>query len=74
VHAEHGCLEYGPAVDLQTGLTAQIPLRDDVVVIVEKWENLDALKAHLVAPHMHDYRAQVRELVVATQLQVLEPA
>ena len=74
VHAEHGCLEYGPAVDLQTSLTAQIPLRDDVVVIVEKWENLDALKAHLVAPHMHDYRAQVRELVVATQLQVLEPA
>jgi len=74
VHAEDGCLEYGPAVDISTGLPNPIPFRDDVVVIVEKWENLDTLKAHLAAPHMHDYRARVKELVIGTELQVLAPA
>jgi quinol monooxygenase YgiN len=74
VHAETGCLEYGPAIDIHTGLPNPVPLREDVVVIVEKWENLDTLKAHLVAPHMHDYRTRVKELVIGTELQVLAPA
>jgi quinol monooxygenase YgiN len=74
VHAEDGCLEYGPAVDLHTGLTAQPPLRDDVVVVVEKWRDLPALEAHLAAPHMTDYRARVKSLVVGITLHVLTPA
>ena len=74
VRAEEGCLEYGPAVDLPTGLAAQPPLRDDVVVVVEKWRDLPALEAHLAAPHMTDYRTRVKSLVVATTLHVLAPA
>jgi quinol monooxygenase YgiN len=74
VRAEAGCLEYAAAVDLPAGLPAQAPPRDDVVVIVEKWEGLDALRAHLAAPHMHAYRGRVKDLVVRVQLQVLEPA
>jgi quinol monooxygenase YgiN len=74
VHAEAGCLEYGSAVDLVTGLAAQVPVREDVVTIVEKWANLDALRAHLAAPHMTDYRARIKELVKKTTLQVLQPA
>ncbi len=73
VRQEKGCLEYGPAVDLATGLSAQTPLRADVVTIVEKWESLADLQAHLVAPHMVEYRPRVKELVVRTTLQVLEP-
>jgi len=74
VHAEDGCLEYGPTVDVRTTIGAQLPYRDDVVVIVEKWRDLPALEAHLVAPHMTPYRAEVKPIVVSTTLQILEPA
>jgi len=74
VHAEAGCLEYGPTIDVETGLGAQLPLRQNVVTIVEKWEGLDALRTHLTAPHMGDYRERVKDLVVSVKLQVLQPA
>ena len=74
VHAEVGCLEYGPAVDATTDLPRQLRLGDEVVLIVEKWDSLAALKAHLVAPHMTPYRERVKDLVVGTELFVLEPA
>lgn len=74
VHAETGCLEYGPAVDVPASLPVTTPVRDNVVVIVEKWESLDALRAHLAAPHMKEYRTRVQDLVVRVQLQVLQPA
>lgn len=74
VQAEDGCLEYGAAVDVPTGLPVQPPVRDHVVVVVEKWRDLPALQAHLAAPHMTAYRARVKDLVISTTLQVLEPA
>jgi quinol monooxygenase YgiN len=72
--AEAGCLEYGPTVDVASGLGVQGPVRDYVVTVVEKWENLQALHAHSSAPHMLDYRGRVKDLVVRVQLQVLQPA
>ena len=74
VRAEQGCIEYGPTVDVASGLSAQGPVREDVAVIVEKWEDLAALKAHLEAPHMAEYRVRVKELVKRVSLQVLTPA
>ncbi len=73
VQAEEGCIEYGAAVDVQSSSPVQIPMRDNVVTIVEKWESLDALAAHAVAPHMQDYRGRVKSYVVRTSLQVLKP-
>ncbi len=74
VRAEAGCLEYGPTVDVVSGLGAQGPIRENVAVIIEKWESLEALKAHLQAPHMAEYRVRVKEMVVSVALQVLKPA
>ncbi|MGE3818968.1 MAG: putative quinol monooxygenase [Isosphaeraceae bacterium] len=74
VLAEEGCLEYGPAVDEPTDLTAQSPIRPDVVTILEKWESVGHLKVHLAAPHMVEYRPKVRDYVKNTILQVLSPA
>jgi len=74
VRAEAGCLEYGPAVDMHSGIAAQGPPRPDVVTVVEKWSDLKALQAHLVAPHMQEYRPRVKHLVKSTTLQILEPA
>lgn len=74
VRAEAGCIEYGAAVDLKTDISVQAPVREKTVVIVEKWESLEALKAHLTAPHMTEYRQKIRELVKGVHLQVLQPA
>lgn len=73
VRAEKGCLNYEPTVDIETGLAAQGPIRDNVVTIVEAWEGLEALQAHLSAPRMTAYRAQVKDLVQGVTLQVLQP-
>ena len=73
VRAEAGCLEYGPTVDAVTTIAVQVPLRPDVVTVVEKWSSLAALAAHSKAPHMDEYRAKVKDLVTGVSLQVLEP-
>src|SRR5436305_7689633 len=70
VRAEAGCLEYGPATDLPTNIPGQIPERKDVITIVEKWKSLDDLRAHLVMPHMNDYRERVQDIVVGVQMQI----
>lgn len=74
VLAEAGCVEYGPTVDAVTDIPAQIPRRENIVTIVEKWESVDALKAHLVAPHMTEYRSKVKDFVAGSVLRILETA
>lgn len=74
VHVEAGCLSYGPTLDVPTGLAAQGPPRENVVTIVEQWESLEALRAHIQAPHLAAYRLRVKDFVVGTTLQVLAPA
>jgi len=74
VLAENGCLAYQPMVDLPTEVGAQVPQRPDVVTVVERWESVEALEAHLMAPHMLEYRKRVRELVAESSLAILEPA
>ena len=74
VHAEAGCIEYGPTVDIDSGMSVQGPLRENIAVIVEKWGSLNALKAHTQAPHMADYRIRVKDLVESVTLQILAPA
>jgi len=74
VRAEQGCLEYFPAVDHATNLPAQAPAREDVVVVIEKWASTEALEAHLIAPHMMEYRPKVKEYVKRVSLQILHPA
>lgn len=73
VKAENGCVEYGPTVDLETGLPPQ-RLDPDVVTIIEKWSSLDTLRAHLAAPHMAAYREKVKDLVAGVELKVLQNA
>lgn len=74
VHAEEGCIEYATAVDVATPIDAQAPLRDDVLMVVEKWESIEALEAHLSAPHMEAFRSEHGDLITGISLQVLEPA
>ncbi len=73
VRAEAGCLDYGPTIDANTGIAAQGAVRADVVTVVERWESLEHLQAHLVAPHMVEYRPKVKDFVKFVKLQILEP-
>jgi quinol monooxygenase YgiN len=73
VRAEPGCLEYGPTVDLPSGLAAQLPPRDQVVTVVEKWDTLAALYAHASAPHILAWRERVKDMVKKVRLAVLQP-
>ena len=74
VLAEDGCMEYGPTVDAETGIGRQMPMRDNVVTVLEKWASLDALRAHLTAPHMAEYKQATADIVVGLELQILTPA
>ncbi|MCC6695891.1 MAG: antibiotic biosynthesis monooxygenase [Candidatus Hydrogenedentes bacterium] len=73
VLAEDGCGFYEPVIDVASGVGAQAPLREDVMTVVEKWASLDALLAHLKAPHMDAYREKVKDLVVKATLHVMKP-
>ena len=73
VRQEAGCIEYGAAIDTVTGIPVQNFLGENTVLIIEKWESVDHLKAHLVATHMIDYRVRIKSFVQSVRLQVLEP-
>jgi quinol monooxygenase YgiN len=73
VHAEKGCIEYGPAVDADGMGGFQTKLGLDTFVVVEKWESIDALKAHAAAPHMAAYAAKTKEMIANRVIHVLSP-
>jgi len=74
VHAEHGCIEYVPVIDLPDGGTIQTPIGEDGLMVIEKWESVEALRAHAAAPHMVAYSAKIRDLVASRAIHVLSPA
>lgn len=72
VHAEDGCKLYQPTVDFPSGIPIQPALRKNVMTVVEQWSSIDALMAHLAAPHMKAYGEQVKDLVEGVEIQVLQ--
>ncbi|GAC1346330.1 MAG: hypothetical protein NVSMB18_28220 [Acetobacteraceae bacterium] len=74
VHAEAGCLEYGPAIDAAEAGRIQTPLGPDSFCVIEKWASMEALRAHGAAPHMAAYAAKVKDKLAARVIHVLSPA
>ena len=74
VRAEKGCIEYGAAVDADPALPIQTKYGHDAFVVVEKWESMDALKAHAAAPHMAAYGAKTKEMIASRAVHILSPA
>ncbi len=71
VLAERGCIEYGVVVDVPNADPAFGP---DTYVVVEKWESLETLKAHSVAPHMKAFGEAAGGLIAKRAVHVLQPA
>ncbi|RIK75109.1 MAG: antibiotic biosynthesis monooxygenase [Planctomycetota bacterium] len=72
VRDEDGCIEYVPVIDRATSVSE--PPRANVITLIEKWSNYEALEAHLQAPHMVRYRNTVKDLIVSLRIQVFDPA
>ncbi len=71
VRKEKGCIEYFPTIDIDSGLPVQ-KLDKNVVTILEKWESVEALRAHLKTPHMLAYREKVKDIVEDLSIKVLQ--
>jgi quinol monooxygenase YgiN len=74
VHAEKGCIEYGPATDTPDIGKFQTPFGPDTFAVIEKWESPEALKAHAAAPHMAAYAAKTKDMIASRVIHVLSPA
>jgi len=73
VRAEQGCIEYQATVDTDGAGPIQTKFGDETFVVVEKWESLDALKAHAASPHMAAYGAKVKDMIASRVIHVLSP-
>ena len=74
VHAEDGCIEYGPTIDTAGVGGIQTEIGPDSFIVIEKWESLEHLKAHAAAPHMAEYAATVKAMLESRVIHVLSPA
>ncbi len=72
VHAEKGCIEYGPAIDAEGVGALQTPLGPDSFVVIEKWATMEDLKAHGASAHMAAYGAKTREKLASRVIHVLQ--
>ena len=73
VLAEKGCIEYAPTIDIPTGFPPQ-ELNENVVTIIEKWDSLEDLQAHMSAPHMVEFQKKEKRFVDKVSLKVLKEA
>ena len=73
VRKEQGCIEYIATVDANNAGALQTKFGDDTFVVVEKWENLGALKDHAVSPHMAAYAQKTKDLIKSRTIHVLSP-
>jgi len=74
VHAEKGCIEYGPNVDAEGFGSFQARMGPDTFVVIETWADAAALNAHSAAAHMTTYGEKTKHLVASRAIHILSPA
>ena len=74
VRAEKGCIEYGAALDADPAPGFQAKCGPDTYLVIEKWESMDALKAHAAAPHMAAFAAKAKDYIASRAIHILQPA
>jgi len=71
VRAENGCIAYEATIDTVDAGPIQTQFGGDTFVVIERWENIDALKAHAVAPHMAAYSEKTKDMVADKAIHIL---
>lgn len=67
---EKGCGAYATLVDAQTDIKRQAPLEPDAVMLLEQWETLEDLYAHIGASHMIAFREKNGHLIRSSELRI----
>ncbi|GGP23273.1 putative quinol monooxygenase [Silvimonas iriomotensis] len=69
---EEGCGAYAPMVDAVTQAAFQTT-SPDTVFMLEQWETIAHLEAHMTAPHMLTHREATKDLVEGASIHILTP-
>ena len=69
---EPGCLAYDYTRDIPSPRDPGQPLEADRITLIERWESMDALKAHLETPHMKASGATMKGMRVSVELRFFE--
>jgi quinol monooxygenase YgiN len=70
---EEGCYGYAPLIDHNAQVAFQTTAPDSIFM-VEKWESVAHLEAHLSTPHMKNHSAAVKDDVLDIHIHILEDA
>lgn len=70
---EEGCFGYAPLIDHNAQVEFQTTAPDSVFML-EKWENVAHLEAHLQTQHMKDHSVAVKDDVLDVHIRILEDA
>ena len=73
VRAEDGCRMYTLLRDAATDWDKPMRFGERTMWMLEKWDSVDALKAHLDTPHMKAFGPTVRPMRTSSTFHVLEP-
>ncbi len=74
VHSEAGCIEYTAYVDIESYGPPQTPYGPDAFVVIEKWKDASALKAHATSAHMAAYATKVKDKLISRTIHLLSAA
>jgi quinol monooxygenase YgiN len=70
VRREAGCIAYEYTLDVQSPLPTQEPVQANRLTLIEKWESLEALEAHMSAPHMKLFGPRMQPLRESVAIRV----
>jgi quinol monooxygenase YgiN len=71
VLAETGCISYEAVVDVPDFGGFQAPLGNDTFAVVERWESVEALRAHAASAHMAEYGRNTAPFIAKRAINVL---
>lgn len=69
---EKGCQAYEYTREIASPLGIQEPVEANRITLIERWESLDALKAHLETLHMKEAGLKMKDLRSSVVAKVLE--
>ncbi|MBJ8451945.1 antibiotic biosynthesis monooxygenase [Acinetobacter bereziniae] len=68
---EQGCHGYQLLVDANVDVNYQTQ-DADLIIMLEKWESIEHLNAHLQTKHMQAYQLEVKDHVAEVKIRILE--
>lgn len=74
VLAEESCIAYEATIDTKDGSASQTEFGPDTFVVIEKWANLTALRAHSQSRHMKAFADCTNDMIADRSVYILSPS